>query len=84
VSIATLNVAIVGGMIVFGQEQMADAKHLHNDDESRGPKFALSISSPRLAMADDSPLSFVLPPIQDNPDGSWGPSVLHMPAQFKE
>ncbi|CAE6391501.1 Eukaryotic translation initiation factor 3 subunit D OS=Cryptococcus neoformans var, neoformans serotype D (strain B-3501A) GN=CNBB4290 PE=3 SV=1 [Rhizoctonia solani AG-1 IB] len=35
-------------------------------------------------MADNSQLSFVLPPIQDNPDGSWGPSVLHMPAQFKD
>ncbi|KAG8715704.1 hypothetical protein FRC08_010260 [Ceratobasidium sp. 394] len=35
-------------------------------------------------MADNSQLSFVLPPIQDNPDGSWGPSALHMPAQFKD
>ncbi|KAF8743189.1 Eukaryotic translation initiation factor 3 subunit D, partial [Rhizoctonia solani] len=35
-------------------------------------------------MADSSQLSFVLPSIQDNPDGSWGPSSLHMPAQFKD
>ncbi|QRV72588.1 eukaryotic translation initiation factor 3 subunit 7 [Ceratobasidium sp. AG-Ba] len=35
-------------------------------------------------MAENSQLSFVLPPIQDNPDGSWGPSALHMPAQFKD
>ncbi|KAB5594622.1 Eukaryotic translation initiation factor 3 subunit D [Ceratobasidium theobromae] len=35
-------------------------------------------------MADNSQLSFVLPPIQDNPDGSWGPSALHMPPQFKD
>lgn len=27
---------------------------------------------------------FVLPPIQDNADGSWGPSTSSIPADFKE
>lgn len=27
---------------------------------------------------------FVLPPIHDNPDGTWGPSTSTLPAQFKE
>ena len=27
--------------------------------------------------------SFSLPPIQDNPDGSWGPSAFNIPDQFK-
>ncbi|WVQ98599.1 eukaryotic translation initiation factor 3 subunit D [Kwoniella sp. CBS 9459] len=29
-------------------------------------------------------LSFNLPPIQDNADGSWGPSTSALPAQFKD
>ncbi|OCF35369.1 eukaryotic translation initiation factor 3 subunit D [Kwoniella heveanensis CBS 569] len=29
-------------------------------------------------------LSFSLPPIQDNADGSWGPSTSALPAQFKD
>lgn len=29
-------------------------------------------------------MSFTLPPLQDNPDGAWGPSPLHLPAKFKE
>ncbi|WVQ78203.1 eukaryotic translation initiation factor 3 subunit D [Cryptococcus sp. DSM 104549] len=28
--------------------------------------------------------NFVLPPIHDNPDGSWGPSTSTLPAQFKD
>ncbi|PVG00487.1 putative eIF3d-eukaryotic translation initiation factor 3 subunit D [Serendipita vermifera] len=28
--------------------------------------------------------AFQLPPLQDNPDGSWGPSPAHLPAKFKE
>lgn len=28
--------------------------------------------------------NFVLPPIHDNSDGSWGPSTSTLPAQFKE
>ena len=28
-------------------------------------------------------VSFVLPPIHDNPDGSWGPSSLNLPDDFK-
>ncbi|KZT71561.1 translation initiation factor eIF-3, subunit D [Daedalea quercina L-15889] len=27
--------------------------------------------------------SFLLPPINDNPDGGWGPSTSNLPAQFK-
>jgi len=27
--------------------------------------------------------SFSLPPINDNPDGSWGPSSANMPAEYK-
>ncbi|KAG8871266.1 hypothetical protein FRC20_010789 [Serendipita sp. 405] len=27
---------------------------------------------------------FKLPPLQDNPDGSWGPSPAHLPAKFKD
>ncbi|KAG8865139.1 hypothetical protein FRB96_000028 [Tulasnella sp. 330] len=29
-------------------------------------------------------VSFTLPPIQDNPDGSWGPSTSAVPPQFKD
>ncbi|KZV91840.1 translation initiation factor eIF-3, subunit D [Exidia glandulosa HHB12029] len=29
-------------------------------------------------------VSFTLPAIQDNPDGSWGPSPSHVPAQFRD
>jgi hypothetical protein len=29
-------------------------------------------------------LDFVLPPIKDNEDGSWGPSTSSLPAQFNE
>lgn len=29
-------------------------------------------------------LDFVLPPIHDNADGSWGPSTSTLPNQFKE
>ncbi|EJD43590.1 translation initiation factor eIF-3, subunit D [Auricularia subglabra TFB-10046 SS5] len=29
-------------------------------------------------------MSFSLPPIHDNPDGSWGPSASQVPAQFRE
>ncbi|KDQ08268.1 hypothetical protein BOTBODRAFT_38100 [Botryobasidium botryosum FD-172 SS1] len=36
-------------------------------------------------MASDAPApSFALPPIQDNPDGAWGPSTFVMPPQFKD
>lgn len=32
----------------------------------------------------DKMTNFVLPPIHDNADGSWGPSTSTLPAQFKE
>jgi hypothetical protein len=28
-------------------------------------------------------LNFTLPPIQDNEDGSWGPSTSTLPSQFQ-
>ncbi|KZT62857.1 translation initiation factor eIF-3, subunit D [Calocera cornea HHB12733] len=34
-------------------------------------------------MAADAP-SFVLPTMQDNPDGSWGPSTSAIPTQYKD
>ncbi len=42
----------------------------------------LSIAKAKQAIT--MPLDFVLPQINDNADGSWGPSTSALPAQFKE
>ena len=43
----------------------------------------ISKISPQCDKPNTTMVSFSLPPINDNPDGSWGPSSSNMPSEYK-
>jgi hypothetical protein len=75
----------VGGLPVSTQHSRLFVSNFSLERHTRAPSLdsllLLHIQKQRQSL--NMALNFTLPPIQDNEDGSWGPSTSTLPSQFQ-